>query len=419
LNASPDLTTIAYQAQQASLRLAAMRGVDRTRALQLMAEALLERQNDILEANTLDLEASREMAVPDLVLEWLKLTPERLQTAGQILQRLAEISDPIQQVLNVPTYQVDQCQTYGQFMPLGVIALIYEALPELAAIAAGLCVRSGNSLILRGGTEASHSNQIITETLQVAIEDAGLPVSCLQLLPSDQGDLSRELVTRDRYINLVIPYGRASLVQQIVRQSTAPVLRTAIGNCYLYWSPSGSLDIARWMILDSHQSEPDPVNAIEKVLIHRHHSSTALTMLWKSLKEKGFHLRGDKELATEFPDLFHAVTDLSEWSQAYLNNTIAFKVVDSLEAAIDWINYHSSGHADCLATESYQESRQFATGINSAITYINASPRFYRNPKRGSPIMLGMSNQKGYRRGLISLETLTTVKHIVQGNGIV
>ncbi|NJO80390.1 MAG: glutamate-5-semialdehyde dehydrogenase [Cyanobacteria bacterium RM1_2_2] len=418
MNASPDLTTIAYQAQLASLRLAALRGVDRTRALQLMAEALLDRQNDILEANTLDLEASREMAIPDLVLEWLKLTPERLQTAGQILQRLSEISDPIQQVLNVPSYQVDQCQTYGQFMPLGVIALIYEALPELAAITAGLCIRSGNSLILRGGSEASHSNQIITETLQLAIEDAGLPVSCLQLLPSDQGDLSRELITRDRYINLVIPYGRASLVQQIVRQSTAPVLRTAIGNCYLYWSPSGSLDIARWMILDSHQSEPDPVNALEKVLIHRHHSSTALTMLWKSLKEKGFHLRGDKELATEFPDLFYAITDPSEWNQAYLNNTIAFKVVDSLEMAIDWINHHSSGHADCLATESYQESRQFATSVNSAITYINASPRFYRNPKRGSPITLGMSNQKGYRRGLICLETLTTVKHVVQGNGI-
>ncbi len=384
-----------------------------------MAESLLARQNDILEANTLDLEESREMAIPDLVLDWLKLTPERLQTAGQVLQRLAELSDPIQQVLNTPPYRVDQCQTYCQLMPLGVIALIYEALPELGAIAAGLCLRAGDSLILRGGTEASHSNQIIVETLQMAIEDAGLPSACLQLLPSDQGDLIRELITLDRYVNLVIPYGRASLVQQVVKQATAPVLRTAIGNCYLYWSPSGSLDIARWMILDSHQSEPDPINAIEKVLVHRHHSSTALTMLWNSLKEKGFKLRGDQELATEFPDLFTSVADPSEWNQPYLNDTIAFKVVDGLETAIDWINDHSSGHADCLATESYQESRLFATGINSAMTYINASPRFYRNPKRGSPIALGMSNQKGYRRGLISLETLTTVKYIVQGNGIV
>jgi len=399
------------------LALAALRGTQRSRALQLMAKALLARQNDILEANTLDLEASREMAVPDLVLDWLKLTPERLQTAGQILQRLSELSDPIQQVLNLPSYQVDECQTYCQFMPLGVIALIYEALPELGAIAAGLCIRSGNSLILRGGTEASQSNQIMAETLQNALEDAQLPRDCLQLLPSEQGDLTSELVMLDRYINLVIPYGRASLVQQVVRQATTPVLRTAIGNCYLYWSPSGGLDMARWMILDSHQTEPDPVNAIEKVLIHRQQSVSSLTTLWNTLREKGFQLRGEAELVAQFPDLFLPVNDPSDWRRAHLNNSITFKVVDSLEDAIDWINHYSSGHADCLVTESYQESRQFATNINSAITYINASPRFYRNPKRGNPA-LGMSNQKGHRRGLISLEALTTVKHIVQGNGV-
>ncbi|HEY9700597.1 MAG TPA: glutamate-5-semialdehyde dehydrogenase [Trichocoleus sp.] len=418
MNASPDLTTTAHQAYQASLILSASRGSERGRALQLMAEALRERQDDILEANTLDLEVSREMAVPELVLDWLKLTPERLQTIGNILQRLAELSDPIQQVLNVPSFQVDQCQTYHQLMPLGVIALVYEAFPELGAIAAGLCIRTGNSLILRGGTEASHSNQVLADTLRLAMEDAGLPVDAVQLLPSDQGDLTRELVTLDRYVNLVIPYGRASLVQQVMRQATAPVLKTAMGNCYLYWSPSGSLDVARWMILDSRQGEPDPVNAIEKVLVHRQHSTTSLMMLWNSLKEKGFELRGDAELVAEFPDIFKSEAKDAEWSQASLDNTITFKAVDGLETAIAWINAFSSGHADCLATESYQESRQFALGINSAITYINASPRFYRIPKRGSPIALGMSNQKGHRRGLISLETLTTVKHIVQGNGI-
>jgi glutamate-5-semialdehyde dehydrogenase len=384
-----------------------------------MAESLLKRQDDILEANTLDLEVSREMAVPELILDWLKMTPERVQTTGRILQRLAELSDPIQQVLNLPSYQIDQCQTYSQLMPLGVIALIYEALPELGAIAAGLCLRTGNSLILRGGTEASHSNQVITETLQEAIEDVDLPRDCLQLLPSDQGDLIRHLVTQDQYVNLVIPYGRASLVNQVIRQATAPVLKTAIGNCYLYWSPSGSLEVARWMILDSHQGEPDPVNAIEKVLVSQFHSPTALTMLWSSLKDKGFHLRGDARLVTEFPEIFSGQASDAEGGQAYLNKTIAFKVVDGLETAIDWINQHSSGHADCLTTESYPESRQFALGINSAMTYINASPRFYRNPRRGSAIALGMSNQKGHRRGLISLETLTTVRHIVQGNGLV
>jgi len=411
---TPLLLNTVQAANQASLKLAACKGTDRSRVLQIMADALKNQQDDILEANTLDLEASREMAVPELVLDWLKLTPERIQTAVRLLQRLSELSDPLQQVLNTP-YQVEQCQTYSQLMPLGVIALIFEAFPELGAIAAGMCIRTGNSLILKGGAEASHSNQVITQTLQMAIEDAGLP-PCLYLLPSDQGDLTRELVLQDRYVNLLIPYGRSSLVQQVIRQATAPVLKTAIGNCYLYWSPSASVETVRNMILDSHDSEPDPVNAIEKILVSRYHNFSSLTRLWNSLKDKGFTLRGDANLVAEFPIL--EGVEPSEWRQAYLDRTIAFKVVDGLEAAIDWINSYSSGHADCIATESYSESRQFAMGITSATTYINASPRFVRNPKRGSPIALGMSNQKGHRRGIISLETLMTVKHIVQGNGL-
>ncbi len=411
---SPDPVAAVHRAHRASVEMATLKGSVRGQAVQAMAQALKQQQDDILDANTLDLEASREMAVPDLILEWLKLTPERLQAAIQILQRLSELPDPIGRVMNA-NYQVDHCQTYSQLMPLGVIVLIYEAFPELAAIAAGLCVKTGNSLILKGGSEASNSNLVIAQALHGAIERAGLPDGCLQALPSDQGASVRDLITQDQYINLVIPYGRPNLVQQIVRQSTAPVLKSAMGNCYLYWSPSGSLDAVRWIILDSHQSEPDPVNAIEKVLIHRHQDPSSLAMLWNSLREKGFEIRGDAELVAEFPDLKRC--EEAEWRQAYLAKVVAFKVVDSLEAAIAWINLYSSGHADCLVTESYQESRQFALGVNSASTYINASPRFSRNPKRGDSIFLGMSNQKGHRRGLISLETLTTVKHIVQGMG--
>lgn len=403
------------QAHRASVSLATTKGVVRSRAVQAMAKALKQQQDEILEANTLDLEASREMAVPDLILEWLKLTPERIQATIQILQRLSELPDPIGRVMNA-TYQIDHCQTYSQLMPLGVIVLIYEAFPELAAIAAGLCIKSGNSLILKGGSEASNTNLVIAQALYSAIiEETGLPEGCFQSLASEQGTSVRDLIVQDQYVNLIIPYGRPSLVQQIVRQSTAPVLKSAMGNCYLYWSPSGSLDAVRWIILDSHQSDPDPVNAIEKVLIHRNQNPSSLVMLWNSLREKGFEIRGDAELVAEFPDL--RLVEDHEWQQAYLAKVVAFKVVDNLEAAIAWINFYSSGHADCLVTESYQEGRQFALGVNSASTYINASPRFSRNPKRGDSIFLGMSNQKGHRRGLITLETLTTVKHIVQGGG--
>ena len=404
-------------AYQSSLALSTAKGTVRSRAVQAMAKALKSQQDEILEANTLDLEMSREMAVPELLLEWLKLTPERIQNTIQILHHLSELPDPIGRVMTA-NFQVDQCQTYSQLMPLGVIALVYEAFPDLGAIAAGLCIKTGNSLILKGGSESSHSNAAVAQARQFAVEDAGLPLGCLQSLPADQGASIRDLITQDRHLNLVIPYGRPSLVQQVVRQSTAPVLKSAMGNCYLSWSPSGSLEVARWMILDSHLSEPDPVNAIEKVLVHPDHlqqNPSTLLMLWDSLREKGFEIRADARLVAEFPEL--RLAEDAEWNQAYLDRIVAFKIADDQRAAIDWINHYSSGHADCLATESYQESREFALGVNSASTYINASPRFYRNSKRGDAIFLGMSNQKGHRRGLISLETLTTTKHIVQGTG--
>jgi glutamate-5-semialdehyde dehydrogenase len=403
-----------HRAHRASIELAKADGRLRSRAVQAMAVALKQHQRDILEANTLDLEASREMAVPELILDWLKLTPERLQATILTLQRLGELPDPLGRIITT-NHPMDQSQSYAQLMPLGVIALVYEAFPELGAIAAAMCLKTANSIVLKGSSEASNSNAVMAQALMEAIADSGLPDGCFQALPSDQGGLVRELIVQDQHLNLIIPYGRPSLVQQIVRQATAPVLKTAMGNCYLYWATSGSLDLARAIILDSHQTEPDPINAIEKVLIHRNQNPSSLAMLWKSLREKGFDLRGDATLTAEFPELRRA--EEGEWRSAYLDRVVAFKVVDCLEAAIAWINQHSSGHADCLVTESYPESRQFALGINSASTYINASPRFIRRPERGDTVFLGMSNQKGLRRGLIGLESLTTVKHIVQGMG--
>ncbi len=411
---SPETTAIAQRADRSAMKLGVTKGTDRCRAVLAMADALQSSFDDILEANTLDLEASREMAVPELILDWLKLTPQRLETTVEILQRLGELSDPLRRVRSAD-YQLQDSQTYSQLMPLGVIAFVYEAFPELAAIAAGLCIKTGNSIILKGSAEASHSNAVIANVLSNAVIEAGLPPGCLELITEEQVGSIRDLVTQDQYINLVIPYGRSSLVQQVMRQSTCPVLKSAMGNCYLYWSLNGSLEMVRWIIIDSHESEPDPVNAIEKVLVHRQALPSSLAILCNQLQEKGFTIKGDAELLEAFPQL--QLVENGEWESAYLTKTVAFKLVDSLEEAIDLINRHSSGHADSIVTDSYQESRQFALGVNSASTYINASPRFNRKPSRGDSVFLGMSNQKGHRRGLISLASLTTVKHIVQGNG--
>ncbi len=407
------IETVIKQSHQASEQLAITPGSERSQAVETMAKSLRAAFDEILEANTLDLETGREMAIPSLILEWLKLTPHRLEIAIKILERLGTIADPIQKVSHAP-YPLDPAQTYCQRMPLGVITLIYEAFPELSAIAAGLCVKTGNSLVLRGGGEASHSNEAIVNALNQALQDTELPPHTIQLLPSDQGCSIQELVQQEPYTKLVIPYGRPSLVQQIARTANVPILRTAIGNCYLYWSTSGSAEKVKAVIIDSHASEPDPVNAIEKVLINRNIKASILINLFHGLQENGFILRGEASLVEEYGQYLAPVQE-QEWSQSYIDKIVAFRWVDDVGSAITWINRYSSGHADCIISQSYRETRQFAQTLDSALVYINASPRFFRYAANGDSIFLGMSNQKGYRRGLIGLESLTTFKQVVQG----
>ena len=412
-SSSNRILTVLKQASEAAQKLAISSGSSRRKALIILAQMLEASFDQILEANTLDLEISREMAVSELTVEWLKLTPERLEATVEILKQLTQSADPTRKLIKA-TYQLEPCQTYSQLRPLGTIALVYEAFPELALITAGMCITTGNSLILRGSSTASNSNQAITSMIRNALARTKLPTNCIKSLSPDGESSIQELLTQDRYLDLIIPYGRPSLVRQVTEQATAPVLPTAIGNCYLYWSATGDLDLIRHMIIDSHQGEPDAVNAIEKVLVNINIKSSSLTSLFNSLQEQNFQLRGEEQMVAEFPEYLKPMKS-NEWRQSYMKRIVTFKQVTSLPNAINWINYYSSGHADCLATESYEESRQFAQNINSALVYINTSPGFHRNPRCGEGVFLGMSNQKGYRQGLIGLETFTTVKQIVQG----
>ncbi|MBW4553387.1 MAG: glutamate-5-semialdehyde dehydrogenase [Aphanocapsa sp. GSE-SYN-MK-11-07L] len=408
-----DLTTSLYQANAAAAKLARSRTLQRNAALQAILNLLKDKQNEILEANTLDLETSREMAASEVVLGWLKLTPEQLQTTTRLLQQLIALPDPLERMIS-SAYRTEQSQTYTQLAPLGVVAFVYEAFPVLAIIAAAMCIKTANSIVLKGSSEGSQSNQVIADLLQTGVERAGLPTGCVQALASDGSILVRDLIAQEQDIDLVIPYGRPNLVQQVVRQSAVPVLKSVRGNCYLFWSATGSAEVAKSMIIDSHQGDPDPVNAIEKVLLHANLNRSLLVVLFNSLKAKGFGLRAEAELAAEFPEL--QVASETEWKQPYLKKIVAFRKVPGLEAAIAWINTHSSCHADCIVTESYQESRAFIREVDSASTYINASPRFYRSiGNLPGGISLGMSNQKGYSRGVIGLTALMTTKSVIQG----
>jgi glutamate-5-semialdehyde dehydrogenase len=296
---------------------------------------------------------------------------------------------------------------------LGTVAFIYEALPELGAIAAGMSIKTGNSIILRGGTEAQHTNVAIATAMRMGLEQADFPQNAVQLIDSTPS-LLYELLTHTQQVNLVIPYGRPSLIHQVTQQATVAILPAAIGNCYLYWGANGDLDLVRHAISDSHVGEPDAVNAIEKVLIHADRQSTSLTMLWKNLKDKGFQLRGDRELVANYGEYLQLAQD-GEWHRPYLRKTVAFKSVKSVEEAISTIDRYSSGHADCIVTDSYLETQQFVAGINSASVYINASPRFYRHQRGSDRIWLGMSNYHGSQRGAIGLAALMTTQQVMMG----
>lgn len=412
-SSSDRVLTIVKKSHKAALKLAQISGAKRRSGILAIAEAMESSSDEILESNTIDLEMSREMAVAEPIVDWLKLTPERLEMTIAILKRLSRAADPTRRLINAP-YQLEPSQTYCQLVPLGTITLIYEAFPELAAIAAGLCLKTGNSLITRGCSAASNSNQTIAEIIQKALASTELPEGTVEAISADLGISVQDLVTQDRYINLVIPYGRPSLVQQVAEKATATVLKTAMGNCYLYWSQSGSLELTSQMIIDSHDGEPDAVNAIEKVLINHEVKSSLLQSLFGSLQQQGFKLRGDESLVEQFPE-FLSLVKSDEWYKPYLTKMVAFHRLDSLSQAVAWINRYSSGHADAIVTKSYQEGKQFVQGVDSALVYINTSPKFSRIPEEGGDVFLGMSNQKGYRQGLISVETFTTSKQIVQG----
>jgi glutamate-5-semialdehyde dehydrogenase len=408
---NPSLANVLHQSVQAGRSLSRSNSNQREQAIGSMATALRGAFHDILEANTLDLEASRELGISDLLLEWLKLTPERLQRCIDLLFHIGELAS-ICGSTDLGDRANDR-HSYSQVKPLGTVAFIYEALPELGAIVSGMSLKTGNSIILRGGTEAQNTNLAISIAMRMGLEQADLPPDAIQLIDSSP-NLLYELLTHTQQVNLVIPYGRPSLIHQVTQQATVSILPAAIGNCYLYWGANGDMELVRHAICDSHVGEPDAVNAIEKVLIHTDRVSTSLTMLWKSLKDRGFQLRGDRELVSSYGEYLQLAQE-GEWYHPYLRKIVAFKSVRNVDEAIVTIDRYSSGHADCIITDSYLETQQFVAGINSACAYINSSPRFYRHHRGSDRIWLGMSNYHGSQRGAIGLAALMATQQVTMG----
>lgn len=404
-----ELNNLVQQVRQAAKSLERVEQV--SAALTHTAKALLEATDAILEANTLDLEASLEMAVPELVVEWLKLTPERLKTAITIVERLAHIDSVTSFSCGAPVGTASASHAYLLGEPLGVVAFVHEALPELAIVAAGLCLRTGNGLVLKGGHEASQTNQAIADVFQNTLLKAGLPERTILALSPSDGDAARRWLMQTPELDLVIPYGRASLVRQVVEEANSPSLATAIGNCYLYWAHTAPAEAVAKVVLDSHIGMPEPVNGIEKILVDARVTPTAVEDLGNHLQTGNLTLKettvpplnGENEAANE------------TWQQAQLNRSVTLCRVADIGTAIALINRYSHGHADCIVTNSYQESVQFASQVRSASIYVNTSPRFRRNTAQASEIALGMSAQRWLKGGRITLDALLTHKAVIKG----
>ena len=407
-----ELSALIRQVRQAAKALEQVEQT--TAALKLATKAFREATDTILEANTLDLEASLEMAVPELVVEWLKLTPERLNTAITILDRLSQLDSVTSFAYGSQLAIAPTAHSYLLGEPLGIIAFVYEAFPELAIVAAGLCLRAGNGLILKGGHEASQTNQAIAEVLQSVLTQVDLPEQVILSISPSEGEAARRWLMQTTELDLLIPYGRESLVQQIVREANSPSLSTAIANCYLYWAHTAPVEVVAKLVIDSHRGNPEPVNGIEKILVDDKVLAPALRELDHLLQTQNLKL---KEVAAPVISPFAIPAEEDLWQEAQLNRTILIARVPDLADAIALTNRYSSGHADCIVTNSYRESVQFSSQVRSASIYVNASPRFQRNAAQASAIALGMSAQRGLKGGRITLETLLTHKAVVKGLG--
>jgi glutamate-5-semialdehyde dehydrogenase len=397
------------QVKQAAITIQNTSIHQRDQAIRFLMAQFKARIDDLLETNTLDLETSRDLALPTVLLNWLKLTPDRLQQVTQILNQLL---DPLGSPLSGTV--LPSRGRLLHYSPVGVVGLIYEALPELAIILAGMCLKTGNALVLRGGTETSHTNQAIAEIIQTALEKAKLPQEAIVSLPCNSRISIETLTKAGSGLDLVIPYGRSALVQQVRRVSEIPTIRSAIGNCYLFWSNSGSVEQVQNIISSSHRGHPEAVNALDKVIIPNSLQRPLLNLLWDKLEEEGFEIQADQELRSDFPDLDPA--DPAIWGKPSLRKMVAFKLVENLQQGIQWINTYSSGHADCLVSDSSKEIKTFMAQTQSACIFVNRSPEFSRlKGMFHSSMAFGMAQRGGGRAGVIDLYSLLRAKEIYQG----
>ena len=407
------ITEMGARAKEAA-RVLATAGALKEAALLHAAHALWSRREEILAANAQDLEAGKAAGLSQALLDRLALTEGRIQDMKTAVEEVAKAADPVGRILSGET-RPNGLRIEKVTVPQGVIGIIYEARPNVTSDAAALCLKAGNVVILRGGKEAIHSNKAVAGVLRDALEEAGLPADCVQLVEDTSRQSAQELMGLTQYLDVLIPRGGAGLIRSVKENARVPVIETGVGNCHVYVDASADLDMAAEIIYNAKCSRPSVCNAIETILVHQDVAKAALPKIKARLDEKQVELRGCDRARAILPGITPAVEE--DWATEYLDYILAVKVVDSLEEALGHIARYSTGHSECIVTQDYTAAQRFLNEVDAAAVYVNASTRFTDGGQFGLGAEIGISTQKLHARGPMGLEQLVSYKFLIRGSG--
>jgi glutamate-5-semialdehyde dehydrogenase len=406
---------VARRARAAAAKLAPMARAAKDAALLAMADALVAHTDDVLAANAEDIARGRESGLSDALIDRLSLDAKRVEAMADGLRQVAGLPDPVGEVLRGSTLP-NGLQLKQIRVPLGVVGIIYEARPNVTVDAAGLCVKSGNAVLLRGSSSARSSNTALVDILAEAGEKAGLPVDSVQLVPGGDHESAKHLMRARGLVDVLIPRGGAGLIRSVVEESTVPVIETGVGNCHVYVDADADVDMAVEITLNAKTHRPSVCNAAETLLVHRDIAGAFLPRVLAELRDAGVTIHGDDAVQAAGGGDVVPVTD-EDWAAEYLSLDMAAGVVDSVEDAVAHIRRWGSGHTEAIVTNSLSAAQSFVMGCDSAAVMVNASTRFTDGEQFGFGAEIGISTQKLHARGPMGLPELTSTTWVVHGTG--
>jgi len=402
------------KAADASKILASMLSSEKNSILLKMASSIRANEKEILEANRADLEDGRKNGLSEPLLERLTLNKERIEGMASGLEKIATLDDPVWQHLGSCKNQ-NGLEIQKVRVPLGVIGIIYESRPNVTADAAGLCLKSGNAVILKGGKEAINSNRAIASVMSRIASSSGLPEGTVQLIDDTSRESTSILMRMNDYLDVLIPRGGKGLKKAIQENASVPVIMTGMGVCHVFIDSSAEPVMARRVAVNAKISRPSTCNSAETFIVHSDIAGSILPDLVKDLVAEGVEVRGDEEVIKIVPSVIPAKEE--DWATEYLDMIVSVKIVDSVEEAVKHINKYGTGHSESILTDSYESSQYFLRNVDAAAVYVNVSTRFTDGGEFGFGAEMGISTQKLHARGPMGLEQLTSVKYIVRGNG--